>query len=150
MTRSIESAASCPVCLRAWWWESDAPFGIGRIRAVHPPGRCVPPVVQYEPDWKTTEECDQCGVEFVKSMLKQRFCSDRCKAARRRGEYVRRPALVRECAMCGVPFRARSSQKTCSTECRDRRVAWQKRVVRDYAREVEARRRRQGSRRAAA
>jgi len=38
----------CPRCLRSWRYETSGPFGIGGIvKAVHPPGRCVP--VVYEP-----------------------------------------------------------------------------------------------------
>lgn len=102
MVGPIESAASCPTCGQSYLWQTTGPLSPipGQIRAVHPPGPCVPPVVQYEPDdeyrprngrggdspvllhrtcaWKP------CGKPFSTYAPAKKCCSDSCRKARRR------------------------------------------------------------------
>lgn len=119
------SGNACPDCGRAYEWQTDGPFGIGTIRPVHPVGKCEPPKpVEYEPDYDEMGECPQCKRVFVKAMLKQRFCSDSCKAKRQKydREYKRqgRKPDTRVCRYCFDTFESLiRTQTICgSRECK--------------------------------
>lgn len=105
---AVENPGSCPKCGKAWVFLSDAPFGIGLIRAVHPPGRCIP--VVYEPEPLPVKDakprpCAICKAVFTPETGKhgkKRTCSPSCARTltrRQRRDYylnVQRERLNRE------------------------------------------------------
>lgn len=78
----IENAAGCGICGAAWLFDTDGPFGLGVIRPRHPAGPCVArpavPVMSQR-----VARCLRCKREFEKNANAQRFCSSRCREARR-------------------------------------------------------------------
>lgn len=75
--------ASCPTCGARWDFVSDAPWGIGRVRAIHPPSPCRPkPQPQHiDSDLPT---CAACGTPFDRQGTSRKTCSDRCREQLRR------------------------------------------------------------------
>lgn len=99
------SGDRCSVCGEKWDWVSDAPFGFGIYRPVHPGNRCVPkPPVAYEPDDVKDDDPPRkangrirrgyvaekrralciCGGWFTTYSATRRSCSDPCSEARKK------------------------------------------------------------------
>ncbi len=89
----------CPRCLRNYEWETDGPFGIGKIHPVHPAGPCVPRSTTYMAD-----DADDGGAAVTRSC-----------------DLTDSHATSRSCIQCGSNFTARRHHggkiKTCSAKC---------------------------------
>ncbi len=134
----------CPRCLRNYEWETDGPFGIGKIHPVHPMGPCVPPP-PFKPDEETVfdldsrpqralglRECKGCGISFQPYRHFQIFCVKSCRNHLR--NKLRALERIKDCVWCGKRFTGKlRSQKACSDACsRARRkeyhrLDWQRR-----------------------
>lgn len=106
MQPKTENPLGCPVCGGRWIFVSDAPWGNGIIKAVHPDGPCVPRVETYLPD--DADDDGKQGRGGTKGY---------CKTLR-----------AKTCAECDKGFTTRFARvATCSSECaRSRRQAWQR------------------------
>lgn len=91
MQPKTENPLGCPTCGGRWIFVSDAPWGNGIIKAVHPGGPCVPRVETFEPDdadddgrevgtnHKRTElSCAWCRGAFTTQWNRKRTCSTEC------------------------------------------------------------------------
>lgn len=79
LVAAVDDPIGCKVCGRAWDFVTDGINGIGRLRAVHPAGPCVPR--EYEPDEAVgigVSFCQHCRGEYVKRSNAQRYCSGKC------------------------------------------------------------------------
>lgn len=140
--RDTPAPACCPRCLRNWQYVTSGPLGIGGlVRAVHPPGPCVPPppvVVEPEPrKYQRTDEaeCQGCGVTFKQKRCSQLYCEPACRVR----WFKRLKIVARVCVGCGGEFRTvYRKQVTCSETCRRRyrkqyhAAQWINRRVREY------------------
>ncbi len=130
----------CPRCLRNYEWETDGPFGIGRIHPRHPMGPCVPPP-PFKPDEETVfdlrsqqsvlpgiKECKGCGGSFQPYRAYQVYCGKGCHNLLR--DRRRALARIKDCVWCGVRFAGKTSfQKYCGRLCYEanRKDYWQRR-----------------------
>ncbi len=113
----------CPRCLRNYEWETDGPFGIGKIRPVHPMGPCVPPppfepdeiVIRPQPSLQP-RECRGCGAVFQPHRAYHVFCVKSCRNLLR--DRLRTLARTRDCVWCGQRFVGKVSQQVaCGPDC---------------------------------
>lgn len=130
----------CPTCGSLWLWETSGALATigGLVRAVHPPGPCVP-IAQPAIFSTRTSYCsyEPCGREYEKHANAQRFCSGTCRAAQLAADRFI-PKRKYRCAVCLEPFAsARRNRKTCGGSCR---TEWQRRYKERLAlnREVRA------------
>lgn len=74
------------------------------------------------------KNCVICGNEFevsIRLLKTKKTCSQNCaKKKNRLYARIRRAVEDRDCIICGVKFRPRSSQITCGSECRKKRIRW--------------------------
>lgn len=66
-----------------------------------------------------TKICPECGKKFVKEAANQKYCSVECRKTNTlRSQMMVRARYMKECALCGRPFRGGHDQKYCSSACR--------------------------------
>lgn len=141
VTPPIESAASCPRCHRNYEFVTSGPLGIGGIvKALHPPGPCVPPV--YEPD-EPDEYRPHSGRGGNSPVILHRVCAWKLCRARFKTYAPARKCCSDDCT------KARRRQLNRAANLRYWRTK-RKREAEALQVEVRAYQRRQGSRRAAA
>jgi hypothetical protein len=71
--------------------------------------------------------CVICGAEFQPVQINQVTCSRECSSERHRGlinvsSRARRKVWDRACVICGKRFKPRTTEVTCSAECRAKRL----------------------------